>query len=65
MRMSDLEGRIWRRRNPGPKLQVAKLHRREDLPPAGQVGDLAELAEIFTTMERDLERDQDRRADGA
>lgn len=61
MKKSDLEGRIWRRRNPGPKLQVAKLHRRDDLPPAGQVGDLADLAEIFTSKERD----EDRRADGA
>jgi hypothetical protein len=61
MKKSDLEGRIWRRRKLGPKLQVAKLHRRDDLPPAGQVGDLAELAEIFTTRERD----EDRRADGA
>ena len=61
MKKTDLEGRIWRRRNLGPKHQVAKLHRRDDLPPAGQVGDLAELADIFTTMERD----EDRRADGA
>ena len=61
MRMSDLDGRSWRRRNLGPKRQAAKLDRRDDLPPAGQVGDLAELAEIFTTMERD----EDRRADGA
>ncbi len=61
MKMSDLDGPIWRRRNLGPKRQVGKLNRRDDLPPAGQVGDLAEIAEIFTTMERD----EDRRADGA
>jgi hypothetical protein len=61
MKKSDSEGRIWRRRKLAPKLQVATLHRRDDLPPAGRVGDLAELAEIFTTMNRD----EDHRADGA
>jgi hypothetical protein len=61
MRISGREGRIWRRRNLGPKLQVAKLQRREDLPPAGRVGDLAELAETFTATERD----EKRRTDGA
>jgi hypothetical protein len=61
MRFSDLEGRIWKRRNSGSHLRVAKLPRGEDLPPAGQVGDLAELAQIFTVMERG----EDRRADDA
>jgi hypothetical protein len=61
MRISDLEGRIWRRRNLGSKSKVAKLHRREELPPAGRVGDLAELAETFTATERD----EKRRTDGA
>jgi hypothetical protein len=61
MKKNDFEGRIWRRRKLGAKLQVAKLHRRDDLPPAGRVGDLAELAETFTTMKRD----EDHRLDGA
>jgi hypothetical protein len=60
MRISGHEGRIWKRRNHGPKHQAAALLRREELPPAGRVGDLAELAKTFTAREHD----EDRRTEG-